>query len=124
MLCALTVLGGARAQAGQPGIGVYAVTIGGGHLKLDFHGDQATGCAQHGTCDTSGTLTATLAAKKRSLGELVAFGSTAFGSISTFAETKTQAVVHTPGAPDCVDSVAQDSVSFVAIAHRHKLFEV
>jgi hypothetical protein len=120
VVCSLAV--GAVAQAATPGIRTYAVKVSGGSLTLAFHGDQATGCAQHGLCDTSGTVTALRSGKRAGSGSatLFEFGGGVLGNLLTLAETTLHASVQTPGAADCTDSQTQLSDTFLLFGLAHK----
>jgi len=114
----------AGALAAPPPMRRYAVKLTGGTQRLDFHGDQATGCAQHGTCDTTGSVTQTIGRPHISGAELTAAGRDVFGFVALFAKSTSVALVHTAGAADCSDSEVSEIQPFIAIGARHRRLEV
>jgi hypothetical protein len=110
-MCVLLAVAGAMAlPAGAAGKGkvhlfLWSVKATGVSLTVDFHGDPATGCADHGLCDTAGTLHYRLA---NGNAILFAFGSgnVLSGSGSAIRAARTTASVTTAGATTpCKDSV-------------------
>ena len=109
---ALCVPAGAGAKLPGFGLRGYDVRMTGGAMTLEFHGDEATGCAKRGLCDVSGTVTT--AARSPAGGGLSLFSAPngVLGSGTLLANATTKAVVHAPGASDCVDEVTRSFVPF------------
>jgi hypothetical protein len=121
MSCFCALGGVAEAKIGQRH---YAVGVSAATLTLDFHGDQATGCAQHGLCDTSGTITATFAAGHAGFAGLETFFDTLTGTVLTPDRITGESVIRTPGAPDCTDSTQAGFVMFSAAMRKHGAWAV
>jgi hypothetical protein len=108
-VCALAVAAPAAARTGtRP----FSVAVRGTSLTLAFHGDPATGCAQRGLCDTSGTITVTRKGKGVAATTLAATTDAVFGFVLGTGGTTTQALVKTTGAPDCSDTSKSSFLSF------------
>jgi hypothetical protein len=108
----------APAAAEQFGQRPYRLKVQAGTMRLDFHGDDVAGCAERGVCDTYGTVTSTTRASRGGTGWLDLFDGDFSGRATGPADGKTRAVVHTPGAPDCTDSVARRAHAFTLLSER------
>lgn len=105
-----------------------------GHVSLDFHGDEAAGCAAAGLCGVSGTATwdpsgpGSLVAYgyrlhgKRFEGSFLAFGDPATGSPRTTAHVRRTATDGSTGL--CADVGSQEFESVASEARRGKSFEL
>lgn len=107
VLLALGLAGPVDAATAAPSSRSYFVTISGGTLQLEFHGDRATGCERRGLCDVSGTVVS----GAKPAGPAFAVLSLAGGALGgvAFAQTHgvTRATVHSPGTADCTDDAAR-----------------
>lgn len=108
----MLALGASQAEAA--GTRRFAVTITGRTVTLAFHGDEATGCAQRGLCDTSGTVTVTRPARSKAGAFMFAAGRSILGPIDALGQVAVAATVHDGGAPDCSDAETSISDSFMA----------
>jgi hypothetical protein len=117
---AIAVLLAAAAPSTAAGFGMrpYALTVHSGSMRLDFHGDAAAGCEEIGVCSTSGTVTSTTRATTTGTGFLDLFGGSFHGRATGPASGKSLAVVRTPGAPDCTDTVERRGHAFTLMAGR------
>src|SRR4051794_6508324 len=97
----------AAPAAAQRGLAAYRVDVAGSTVRLDFHGDKATGCERRGLCDTSGTVTVTLGNDDHVGSGLVATsGGSVFGTVFATLDGLVRAVVHTTGSTDCTDDAS------------------
>ena len=117
-LLALTLLAAPAGAAGDEGLGLrrYVVEVRGGAMRLEFHGDEATGCERRGLCDVSGTVSSRVTATEPGFAFLTTARGYLIGSIAAFVRGTSHAVVHTPGAPDCKDVAARSIDSYTLAA--------
>src|SRR6476469_3912562 len=109
----------AQAQGNPFRTAAYRVKLTGGTLRLEFHGDKATGCGRRGLCGTTGTVTTALTPRRfGGVGSLLAAHGIAFGVVGMFVNGITRAVVQTPGSAACRDDTARALATFSMDAAR------